>query len=294
MRWVVPYPAGGPTDLVARVMSQKLAESWGQNIVLDFRGGANSVIGTQIVATAPADGYTALVALPAFAINPSMYAKLPYDAMTDFAPVSQLAAAPYVLLVNPTLPVNTVLDLIEFARSRPGTLSFGSGGTGSPAHLAMELLKQQAGMNIVHVPYKGGAPALVDLMGGQVQTMVNPALSSLPLFRAGKVRIIAVTSLTRSPTLPQIPTVNESGVPGFRFTTWYGLFLPAKTPRPIVALAASAIKAALQDAGVRKHLMEADADPLGTDPDTFRQFVTEELQRWRTVVHSAGLAPTLR
>jgi tripartite-type tricarboxylate transporter receptor subunit TctC len=289
VRWVVPYPAGGPTDLVARVVGQKLAESWGQNVVLDFRGGANSIIGTEMVATAAPDGYTALVALPAFTINPSMYPKLPYDTLRDFVPVSLIGTAPYVLLVNPSLEVRTVKDLLALAKSRQRNLTFGSGGNGSPAHLAMELLKQQADIAMLHVSYKGGAPALVDLAGGQIDVMVNPAASSMPLSKAGKVRVLAITSLTRSATLPEVPTVAESGLPRYSFSTWYGVFLPAKTSSSIIDRVAAGVEGARSDTGVKRRLLSADIEPATGTRGEFTQFVKEELQRWHRVVSAAGL-----
>lgn len=289
VRWVVPYAAGGPTDLVARLVGQKLAERWGQQIVVDIRPGANSIIGSEIVARAAPDGYTLLVALPAFAINPSVYRKLPYHTESDFKPVIQIASAPYLVLANPALPARSIRELVALAKARPGQLSFGSGGTASPAHLAMELLSLQARVRMEHVPYKGGAPALTDLMTGEIQALINPALSAMPFVKAGRLRILAVTSAKRSSLLPEVPTVAESGLPSYEVTTWYGLFAPGKTPAPVVQKVNADVAQVLRDPGIRKRLGELDAAPVASSPEEFSGFVREEIAKWGGVVRKAGI-----
>jgi len=289
LRWIVPYPAGGPTDLIARIVGQKTAGIWGQQIVVDSRPGANSIIGTDIAAHAQPDGYTMLLALPAFTINPSVYRKLPYDAERNFIPVTLLASASYLLVVNPKLQVKSVQELVSMAKAHPGKLTFGSGGIASPAHLAMELLIQRAGIRMVHVPYKGGAPALVDLMSGQIQALINPALSALPFVKTGKLRVIAVTGDKRSGLLPNVPTVAESGLPGYDVGTWYGLFAPGGTPKEIVQLTYQTVRQALQDEQVRKQLDKFDANPVGSSPVDFSKYVHEEMTRWRQIVKAANI-----
>lgn len=289
VRWVVPYAAGGPTDTLARIVSQKVSEQWGERILIDQRPGANSIIGTEVVANAQPDGYTMLVALPALAINPSVYPKLPYDTLRDIAPVTLFGTAGYVVIVNASLPAQSVADLVALAKARPGELSYGSGGTASPAHLAIELLQQQAGIRMVHVAYKGGAPALVDLVSGQTQVMANPIASSMPFIRAGKLRPIAVTSASRAKTLPDVPTVSESGLRSYKVTTWYGVFAPAKTPPAILQLVAQSVSKALQDPNVSRRLAGFDIEPSGNSPEAFSRFVRDEITRWGQVVRKAKI-----
>jgi len=289
VRWVVPYPAGGPTDLLARFVGQKTGEILGQQTVVDSRPGANSIIGTEIVAKAQPDGHTLLLALPAFTINPGVYRKLPYDTARDFVPVTQIASASYLALVSAKLPIKSVSDLVAMAKAQPGKLSFGSGGTASPAHLAMELFSRRAGIDMVHVPYKGGAPALVDLVGGRIQVMVNPALSSLPFVKSGQLRVIGVTSAERSSLLPEVPTIAESGLTGYNVSTWYGLFAPKGTPASIVKLTYSAVHKALQDAQIREQLRKFDATPVGNTPEQFAKFVQDELKTWMEIIKAANI-----
>ena len=289
VRWVVPYAAGGPTDTLARVISQKVAEQWGGRIVVDQRPGANSIIGTEIVARAQSDGYTMLVALPAFAINPSVYPKLPYDTLREIAPVTLFGTAGYVVVVNASLPAKSVSDLVALAKASPGQLSYGSGGTASPAHLAIELLQQLAGVRMVHVPYKGGGPALVDLAGGRIQAMANPISSSMPFIKAGKIRAIAVTSSKRARTLPDLPTVSEAGLGSYDVSTWYGLFAPAKTPAAVMQFVSKSVSKALQDPELAKRLAGYDVEPAGNSPKEFSRFVRDEIKRWGQVVRRASI-----
>ncbi len=287
VRWVIPYSSGGPTERLARVVGQSLSEMWGQQIVVDMRPGANSIIGTDLVTKATPDGYTMLMALPALAINPSVYKTLPYDALRDLAPITLVASASYLFLVFPGLPAKSVSEVVALAKKRTGELSFGSGGVASPAHLAMELFKQKTATQLVHVPYKGGAPALTDLIAGQIQIIVNPALSSLPMVKAGRLKALAVTSAKRSRLLPDLPTVAESINAAYDVTTWYGLFAPAGTPRTIIDKVRVGTARALQAKQVQDRLSEFDAEPVGSTPREFEAFLKNEVINWRTVVQFA-------
>ncbi len=290
VRLVVPYSAGGPTDTLARIVAQKLTTQWGEQVIVDNRPGANSIIGTEIVARSEPDGYTLLVALPAFAINSSIYKKLPYDTLRDLLPISMLGTAGYAIVVNASLPVKSIRDLVALAKARPGELSFGSGGIGSPAHLAIELFKQKAGVKMEHVPYKGGAPALLDLTTGQIQLMANPIGSSMPFIKSGKLRAIAVTSDRRSQLLPNVPTVSESGMSTYHVSTWYGVFAPAKTGSPVVQIIAKSLSIALKDPGIIKRFTEFAVEPIGNDPATFSKLVREEIARWAKIIKTANIA----
>lgn len=291
VRWVIPYSAGGPTERLARVVGHQLSEMWGQQIVVDMRPGANSIIGTDLVAKAAPDGYTMLIALPALAINQSVYRKLPYNALRDLLPITLVASASYLVLVYPELPVRSVSELVALARKRPGELSFGSGGIASPAHLAMELFEQKTATRLVHVPYKGGAPALTDLVSGQIQILVNPALSSLPLVKASRLKALAVTSAKRSRLLPDLPTVAEEINAAYDVTTWYGLFAPAKTPHAIIDKISGSVAKALHDKLVLDRLADFDAEPVGNSPREFEGFLTNEVINWREVVRAAHVEP---
>ncbi len=287
VRWVVPYAAGGPTERIARVVGHSLSEMWGRQVVVDMRPGANSIIGTDLVAKATPDGYTMLMALPALAINPSVYKKLPYDALRDLAPVTLVASAAYLFLAYPGLPAKSVAEVVALAKKRAGELSFGSGGVASPAHLAMELFKQKTTTQLLHVPYKGGAPALTDLVSGQIQILVNPALSSLPLVKAGRLKALAVTSSKRSRMLPDIPTVAEEINAPYDVTTWYGLFTPLGTASPIVDAVSVAVAKTLRDKQMQDRLGEFDAEPVGSTPREFEMFLKKEVINWSVVVRSA-------
>lgn len=291
VRLVIPYSAGGPTERLARVVGNSLAEMWGQQIVIDMRPGANSIIGTDLVAKATPDGYTMLMALPALAINPSVYKKLPYDASRDLLPITLVASASYLFLVSSGLPAKSVSEVVALAKKTPNQLSFGSGGVASPAHLAMELFKQKTATQIVHVPYKGGAPALTDLVSNQIQILVNPALSSLPMVKAGRLRALAVTSSKRSRLLPDLPTVAEMIKISYDVTTWYGLFAPARTPRSIVDKTSVSIAKVLQERSMQDRLVEFDAEPVGSTPREFERFMNSEIGNWRAVVQSANVEP---
>lgn len=290
MRLIVPYPPGGPLDIMARAIGQKLTEAWSQPVVVDNRAGAGGNIGADLVAKSPADGYTLLMgAVATHAINPSLYAKVPYDPVKDFAPVALVAQVPNILVVNPSVPARTVPELIELARARPGYLNFGSGSTGSTGHLAGELFNTMAGVKMVHIPYKGGAPAMADLLAGQVQLMFDNLANALPHVKAGKLRALAVTTLARSPAVPDLPTIAESGLPGFDLTTWFGIMVPAGTPPDIVTRLNTEIVRALNAKDMRERLEKMGAEvPADNTPEHFAAFIRSEAAKYAKVVRQSG------
>jgi tripartite-type tricarboxylate transporter receptor subunit TctC len=290
VRMIVAYPPGGGTDIVGRMMAQKLGEAFAQTVVIDNRGGATGNIGTELAARANPDGYTLLMGNVApNAINVSLFKKLPYDPVKDFAPVSLVAITPNILVVNPTLPVKTVKDLVALAKAKPGVLNFPSAGVGSSSHLAGELLKILAKVDMVHVPYKGGGPALIAVVAGEVPVTFGTAASVSPHTRSGRLRALAVTSGKRSAVLPDLPTIAEAGLPGYEMLNWLGLFAPAGTPRPIVdRLASEALRIVRQPDIVSRFKAQAsEPSPLGTDE--FAAFVRKEVEKWGKVVAATGM-----
>ncbi len=290
VRMVVPFAAGaGSNDIMARLVAQKLGDSLGQQVVVDNRPGASGIIGTDIVAKAQPDGYTVLMMSLTFTVNPSLFKTLPFDTLKDLVPVTMVASAPLMLVVHPSLPVKSVPEFIAFAKANPGKLNFGSGGPGTTPHLAGEMLKSMAGIDVTHIPYKGGAPALADLVGGQIQFMLENIPGTLPFAKAGKLRALAVTDLKRSPLLPELPTLAESGLKGYQIVGWNGLFVPAGTPASIVnKLHAEVVKAlALPD--VKDRLATMGADGVGDTPPHFAEFIKDEIPKWAQVVKAAGL-----
>ena len=289
IRLVVPFPPGGTTDILARDVGQRLTEALGQPVVIDNRPGAAGNIGSEIVAKSTPDGYTLLMCtVSSPAINPSLYSKLPYDHIKDFAPVILVARVPNVLEVNPSVPVYTVTDLIKLAKEKPGQLNFASSGSGTSIHLSGELFKTMAGVNMVHVPYKGSAPAVTDLVGGQVQLMFDNLPSSLQQIKGGKLRAIAVTSAQRSPALPDIPTIAESGLPGFEATSWFGVLAPAGTPAAIVNRLNAEVDKWLQSDSGKAQLFEQGALPAGGTPEEFAAYIRAETEKWAKVVKVSG------
>jgi tripartite-type tricarboxylate transporter receptor subunit TctC len=290
IRLVVPYPPGGPLDITARAIGQKLTEAWKQPVVVDNRAGAGGNIGADLVAKSAPDGYTLLMgAVATHAINPSLYSKIPYDPIRDFAPVALVAQVPNILVVNPAVPATTVRELIDLARAKPDYLNFASGSTGSTGHLAGELFKTVAGVHMVHIPYKGAAPAMADLLAGQVQVMFDNLASALPNVKAGRLRALAVTTLARSPAVPDLPTIAESGLPGFDLTTWFGLLVPAGTPPEIVAKLNAEIVRALNSKDMRERLEKMGAEPPANNtPEHFAAFIRSEATRYAKVVKDSG------
>jgi tripartite-type tricarboxylate transporter receptor subunit TctC len=288
IRMIVPYPPGGPTDVLGRIVAQKLSESLGQQVVIENRPGASGMIGSELVAKAAPDGYTLLTNASIHVINPSLYPKMNFDALRDFAPVSLIAQVPLILVVNPGLPVKSVPELIALAKAQPNRLNFGSSGNAAAPHLAGESFKIATGVQMQHVPYKGSAPALTDLIGGQVQLIFDSMPSAMPHVKSGKVRALAVTTAKRSPTVPDLPTIAESGVPGFDISTWYGVWAPAGTPKDIVNKIAAEIAKALHQPAVRERLAALGAEPVGNTPEEFAAYCQSELAKWSKIVRESG------
>ena len=287
VRVIVPFPAGGSTDIVGRTVAQKLSELWGQPVVVDNRAGGGTVIGTDIVAKAPPDGYTLLVTPAPFTINPSLLAKLPYDPLADFAPITLINTTPLVVVVNPGVPARSVKDLIALAKARPGQLNFGSSGTGGSNHLAGELFNAMAGVKIVHIPYKGNAPALIDLAGGHVDLIFNGLTSALPLIKGGKLRALAVTSLQRSAALPDAPTLDEVALKGFVAVAWNGFGAPANTPRDVIAKINTDVIRIVSSPELKERLKAEGSDPVGSTTGQYAAFLRDEIAKWAKVIKFA-------
>jgi len=288
IRLIVPYAPGGGVDIVARALAQELTRRVGQQVIVDNRTGAGGNIGSDVVAKATPDGYTLLIASPANAINPSLYAKMPFDPMRDLVPVALIATTPAVLLASPALPVKTIKELVALAKAKPGSLNFGSGGSGTTEHLAGEMLNAQAGIKMQHVPYKGGAAVLPDLISGQVSIFFVNQPFALPYIKAGTVKALGVASDERSVALPDVPTIAEGGFADFRVSVWYGIMAPAGTPKEIVAKLNREIVAALAAPEMRDRLLAMSLKPLpGTSAD-FATFFADEMSRWARVVKTSG------
>jgi tripartite-type tricarboxylate transporter receptor subunit TctC len=289
IRIVVPFPPGGATDLIARAAGLRLQEALGQPVVIDNRPGAGGNIGAELVAKSPPDGYTLLMGtVGTQAINASLYAKMPYDAAKDFAPIVLVAGVPNVLVVNPSLPVNSVQELIAYAKANPGKLNFASSGSGTSIHLSGELFKVMTGVQMQHVPYKGSAPAVSDLVAGQVQLMFDNLPPSLPQIKAGKLRALAVTSAAHAPALPDVPTIAEAGVPGFEASSWFGLLAPARTPPEIVAKINAEIAHWLATPEAKEKLLAQGANAAGGTPQDFAKHIAAETAKWAKVVKESG------
>ena len=287
---IVAYPPGGGTDIVGRMMAQELSRRLGQNVVVDNRGGATGNIGSEIAARAVADGYTILMGNVApNAINVSLFKQLAFDPVNDFAPVSLTAITPNILVVNPAVPVKTVGDLIALAKAKPGTINYPSAGIGSSSHLAGELLAILANINIVHVPYKGGGPALIDVLSGQIPVMFATMPAAMPHVKSGKLRPVAVTSAKRSQTLPELPTIAETGIKGYEASTWYGILAPAKTPRAVVKRLHDDSVAALAAGETRDRLLAQGFEPVGGTPEEFGVYIKAEIAKWGKVIKAAGI-----
>ena len=289
IRFVVAFPPGGGTDIIARSIAQKLAERFAQQVVVDNRPGAGGNVGTEIVAKAAPDGYTMLMGSAGpLAINASLFAKMPFDPIRDLAPVTLAASTPNVLVVHPSLPAGTLQELIALARARPGELNFASSGQGTPAHLAGELFNSMAGVRLIHVPYKGAAPALTDVLSGQVQIMFSTMPPALPHVKDGRLRALAVASLKRSPAMPELPTLDEAGLPGFEANTWHGVMVPAGTPGAIISTLHREIVAILHRPDVIERLSSQGAEPVGGTPEEFAAYIKSETIKWAKVVRESG------
>jgi tripartite-type tricarboxylate transporter receptor subunit TctC len=292
IRIVVPFPAGGNADIFARAFAQKLGEVWKQTPIVDNRAGAAGIIGTQFVAKSPGDGYTLLFGTTGtHTTNPAVYAKLPYDPVKDFAPVSNFADSPFLLVVHPSVPANTLQGLVALARARPGQLDYASFGAGSSAHLAGEMLRTMAGINIVHVAYKGGPPAVNDLVGGHVALMFNSMPAVLPLVKSARLRALAVAAAKRAPTLPDLPTFGEAGLTGFEAGSWYGILAPAGTPREVVTRLHGETVRMLGLPDVRQKLASEGAEAIGNTPEEFAAQIQRDIARWAKVAREAKITP---
>ena len=289
VRVVVGFPAGGPSDILARLVAQNLAQSTGQQFIVDNRGGASGMIGAELVAKAPADGYTLLVVPATHAVNPSLYKKIAFDTVRDFTPVSLVAEGPFILVVHPSLPVKTAQDLVALARKRPGELNYASAGVGGLPHLAGELFKSMTGVKMNHIPYKGAAPATVDLVAGHVTIMFNNMLSAIPHVKGGRLRAVGVTTLKRSSAVPDMPTIAESGVKGYEVSGWYGVLGPAGLPADVLAKLNAEVNRGMRQPDVVKRLAAEGVDAAGSTPDEFGARIRQEMAKWGGVVKAAGV-----
>jgi tripartite-type tricarboxylate transporter receptor subunit TctC len=289
VKLVVPFPPGGPLDIVGRAIAQKLSEAWGQSVLVDNRPGAGGNIGADLVAKSPPDGYTVLMgALSTHAVNPSLYAKMPYDAVKDFAPITLVAITPNVLVVNAALPVNSAKEFVAYAKANSGKLAFGSGSNGSAGHLAGELFKAQTGTDLVHVPYKGGAPAMQALLAGDTQFMFDNLANAMPQVKAGRLKALAVTTAERSKLVPELPTMAEAGLPGFDISTWFGLLAPAGTPKEVIAKWNAEVTTILSTPEMRERLTLQGAEPAPTTPGEFAAFIAGEIPKYAHIVKVSG------
>jgi tripartite-type tricarboxylate transporter receptor subunit TctC len=289
VRIINPFAPGGATDIIARQMAQKLTEAWGQAVVVENRAGASGAIGVELVAKSPPDGYTLLIATQTtHAANPALYAKLPYDAVKDFAPLTLAGSTPLALMVRPSLPVSNVKELIDFARKNPAKLVYASGGNGTSQHLTTELMKSMSNTYMLHIPYRGAGPAMADLLGGQVDLMFDNLPTALPHVKTGKLRGLAVTTASRSPLAPELPTMAESGLPGFELSTWFAFFAPAGTPRAIVDKISGDMRRVLAQPDMQQRLAAIGVDIRASTPDELAAFQRAELAKWAKIIRDSG------
>ena len=292
MRIIVPFPPGGGTDILSRAIAQKLNEAWGQPVIVDNRGGANGTIGSASAAKASPDGHTLLVVPSGFAVNPSIYKNLPFDSLKDLAPVSQLAASPLVLVVHPSFPPKNVKELVAFLKARPAEINYGSSGNGSPPHLATELFKLLTETKMTHIPYKGAGPAAVDVIAGQIPIYFMNALQAVPHMKSGRLRGMGVTSEKRFPGLPDVPTIAEAGVPGYAMTNWYGMLVPANTPRPAIAKLQGEVARILNTPELKERLSSEGAEVVASTPEQFAAFLKDEMAKAAQIVKASGMTAT--
>jgi tripartite-type tricarboxylate transporter receptor subunit TctC len=289
VRAIVPYAPGGGTDIMARALAQKLSAQWGQQVVVDNRGGGATIVGTDLAAKSPPDGYTLLITSTSFVINPTVQPRLPYDTLKDFQPVTQLAFQPYVLVLHPSVPARDVKELVALSKAKPNALSFGSTGTGSGAHLAGELFKMTTGAQMTHIPYRGMGPALADLLGAQTQAVFGTILPTLPHVKSGRLRALGVTSAKRSSALPDLPTIAEAGAPGYSATSWTGLYTPAGVPGDIARKIHDDALRALQSGDMRDKLAADGAEPAGGSSAELAALVRQEIAKWGKVIKAAHI-----
>ena len=289
IRMVVPYPPGGGTDVIARIMQVSLQKALGESVLIDNRGGAGGSVGTDIVAKSTADGYAVLFTLSSHTINPAIFPKLPFDTAKDFAPVGMVASLPQILVALPAFPASNVPELIKLAKSKPGELQFASVGNGSPSHLAGELFNLRTGTKITHVPYRGGGPAMNDVLGGQVSMLWVSIPAAAQFVKAGKVKALAVSTTKRSAAFPDVPTVQESGVRDFEVDSWYAMFVPAKTPKPVIDKLNTALNTVLKEPDIRAKLLAQGAEAVGGSPTELGKVVTAEMSKWRKLAKDAGI-----
>jgi tripartite-type tricarboxylate transporter receptor subunit TctC len=289
VRLIVPFAPGGPADIQARLIGPKLTEAWGQPVVVENRAGGNTIIATELTARTDPDGHVVLVVSAGFAINVSLYARLPYDSLRDFAPVTQLTSGPAIVVVHPSLPARSVKELIQLARSRPGQLTYASAGL--PSQLAVELFKVMTGTDLVHVPYKGAAPAMMDLIAGHVQVSFPTIIGAFSHVQAGRLRALATTGAKRAPAAPDLPTMMEAGVPGYEAANWFGTVVPAKTPPVIVAKLSQEIARALRLPDVSERLLVQGMEPTSSTPEEFSAYIRSEMTKWAKVVKASGAKP---
>jgi len=289
IRVVVPFAAGGATDVIARVLGQKVADSVGQPVVIDNKPGGSAMIGSDLVAKAQADGHTVLMTANPHTVNPSLYAKMPFDPVKDFAPVTLAGLQPLIVTVHPSLPARSVKELVAVLKANPGKYSYGTSGTAGPQHLAGEMFKVMTGTDIVHVPYKGAAPATADLIGGQVQIAFGGTTNVLPHVKAGRLRALATATLKRTPFAPELPTLDESGLTGFESTAWLGLLAPAATPRESVARLNAEMVKAIRQPDTQEKLFAQGIEGVGNTPEQFAAFIRDEIAKWGKVVKAAGI-----
>ncbi len=290
VRWVVPFPPGGSADIMGRMIGQDLAKTLGQQVVIENRAGASAIVGSEYVAKSPADGYTLLQAnVSQMTIHPSLYPKLPYDPLKDFAPVTVLGVVTSVVVTTPALPVKSIQDLVALARKRPGLLNFTSSGAGASTHLTGELLKQRAGIAMTHISYKGSGPALTDVMAGFVEVMFENLPSALPFINAGKLKVLAVTGKDRSPVLKTVPTLAESGFPGFDMVSWQALVAPANTPKPVIDKLNAEVARVLRTPEMKEKMIGLGTEVVANTPEQFAQYLREEMAKWSKIVKDAGI-----
>ena len=289
VKFIVPYPPGGGTDVIARIVQEPMSQALGQQIIIENRGGAGGSVGTALAAQAPADGYTVLFTLSSHTINPAIYPKLAFDTEKDFLPVSLVASLPQILVANPNFPVKSVKDVIELAKAKPGEIPYASVGNGSPGHFAGSMMAGSAGVKMIHIPYKGGGPAVTDTIGGQVPLLWVSIPAAATFVKSGKLKALAVSTVNRSPLFPDVPTMAELGFKDFEVDSWYAMFVPAKTPKPIIETLYKAAIKALDQPGIKDKLMAQGAVAVGSTPAQLGETVSKELVKWRQVAKEAGI-----